>query len=275
MKKNKKINKGKLFSMFIIIGVIIYSSLSLFQTRVKGRNKQKKEIAIFDEKVNIAQKIEKTEAEREENRDKSKIDVGASLLNQIGVLYVPKIDLQIIVYDSVKETALSRGVGLIPGTGNLPPKNNQNAVLTAHNGDISQDLFINLDNLEENDFFYIKDLRGNISKYSIEDIQIVYPDEEDDYYKHYEDQAIITLRTCTPMGINNKRLLVSGKKIPTSKTTVEIENEIKKSKGFILSKHERNMLIILIISSALFLNDFFKFLFGIIKRKKEEKNCYN
>lgn len=73
------------------------------------------------------------------------------------------------------------------------------------------------------------------------------------------------------MGINNKRLLVSGKKIPTSKTTVEIENEIKKSKGFILSKHERNMLIILIISSVLFLNDFFKFLFGIIKRKKRRK----
>lgn len=270
MKKNR-INKVRIISTLLLLAVMIYSAASILKPRVEGRIKQEKEIAIFDEKVKINNKINKNEEEKEAARNKSSVDVAASLLEAIGVLYVPKIDLQIIVYNSVEETALSKGVGLIPDSGDLPPKKGQNSVLTAHNGDTEQDLFINLDKLEKNDFFYIKDLSGEITKYCVEEIHVVYPEEEDNYYTHNNDESFATLRTCTPMGVNNKRLLVIGRKLPTSKTAVNITKEIMENKKFVFSKHERNMLIILIISTVMFINDFSSLLANIFLKKQKNK----
>lgn len=194
MKNKSKISISRL--LFII--VIIACSFFLYNTKIRSRSESLEKISKFESNLNI-----------EKNKDKSTVDLSELDLNMVGVLYVPKIDLTIPIYDSTDEEALSKGVGIIEGTGTLQPKLGGNTILTSHNGDSSRDLFINLNKLKENDEFYTKDTKNKIRKYKVDNIQTVLPVDED---KHWikDSNPRITLRTCTPVGINSHRLLVSG-----------------------------------------------------------------
>lgn len=194
MSENLKRNISRLLFITIILTCIYF----LYNTKVKSRLEIEKEVNQFENKLNI-----------EEKEDSSTINLSELDLNMVGVLYVPKINLTIPVYDSTKEAALTKGVGIIEGTGNLQTEIRQNTVLTSHNGDNVRDLFINLGKMKNEDEFYTKDKKGIIRKYIVDNIQVVEPVDEG---KHWiiDDKPRLTLRTCTPTGINSHRLLVSG-----------------------------------------------------------------
>ena len=75
-----------------------------------------------------------------------------------------------------------------------------------------KDLFINLQKVKENDEFYIKDQENNITKFQVKNIQVVEPVDEDRHWIK-DNTPKVTLRTCTPTGINTHRLLVTGDQV--------------------------------------------------------------
>lgn len=233
----KKIIRNN-FSRILYIIVIIACVYFLYNTKVKSKIESSKEIEKFEQNLEI-----------KDNKDKSVVDLSELDLNMVGVLYVPKIDLTIPVYDSTSEEALSKGVGIIEGTGDLLSENT-NTVLTSHNGDSKRELFINLDKLKVGDTFYTKNEKNVISKYEVDSIKTVLPTEEENYWIK-DGNTRVTLRTCTPAGINSHRLLVSG-------INVEYNSNIIPKGKLTLSNFELSLVVIGSLSIILLLLSFIR-----------------
>ena len=91
--------------------------------------------------------------------------------------------------------------------------------LSGHRGLPSSKLFTRLDELEKGDLFYI-DVLGRTLAYRICDIQTTYPDDIDKL-SIQEGRDLVTLITCTPYGINTKRLLITGERAAYEKQEKE------------------------------------------------------
>lgn len=137
----------------------------------------------------------------------------------IGVLSVPKIGLRLIIYNNAGESALSHGAGLVPGMSPLGEVGH--AVLTAHNGDPTKDLFMKVPKLQKGDSFYIQLKDGPIYQYDIFQTQTVSPVNEFTHYTVSHHDKLVTLRTCVPIGINSDRFLATGKEVGTVDTITE------------------------------------------------------
>lgn len=136
----------------------------------------------------------------------------------MGYLTIPQINVaNIPIYHGDSESTLAAGVGHLPQS-SLPIGGvNTHTVLPAHSGRVNNTLFTNLDKLKKGDVFYIHVLTRNL-KYKINDIRIVKPSDVSSL-SIVKGQDLATLVTCYPTGINNKRLLVTGKRIPLSEKT--------------------------------------------------------
>lgn len=135
--------------------------------------------------------------------------------HMMGYLTIPQIKVENVpVYSGVSEQVLAAGVGHIPQT-SLPIGGvNSHAVLSAHSGRVNNSLFSDLQDLKLGDVFYIHVLNLNL-KYQIDDRRIVEPDNVSSL-SVVPGKDLATLVTCWPTGINNKRLLVTGHRVPYS-----------------------------------------------------------
>ena len=131
----------------------------------------------------------------------------------IASLSIPQIKVDDVpVYSGDSESTLAVGIGHIPQT-SLPIGGvNTHAVLSAHSGHVNNTLFSDLEYLKKGDAFYIHVL-GKTLKYEIFDRKIVAP-EDTSSINVVTGKDLVTLVTCWPTGINNKRLLVTGTRIP-------------------------------------------------------------
>ena len=128
----------------------------------------------------------------------------------IAYLSIPQIKIKNIpVYSGDSEETLAAGVGHIPQTSLPIGGKNSHSVLSAHSGHINNTLFSDLEDLKMSDVFYIHVLDQTL-KYEIFDRKIVNP-EDTDAVNVVPGKDLVTLVTCWPTGINNKRLLVTGK----------------------------------------------------------------
>lgn len=230
------------FPRIIFLLIFLFCLYTLYNTKIVSVREQEKNIE------ELENKMEKKE------EPKSTVDISDLNYNIVGALYIPSINLKIAVYDSTQEDAIRKGVGILEGTGTLEPKEKQNVILTTHNGDDKRELFMNLNKVKLGDEFFTKDENGNPTKYIVEDIKKVLPTEVLENIKTGKTPRM-TLITCTPMGINSHRLLVTGKQVPyenTSKVEDEMDNNL------VFSTYEIIIIIILIISLLLFLLTFIK-----------------
>lgn len=133
----------------------------------------------------------------------------------IASLSIPQIKVDDVpVYSGDSESTLAVGIGHIPQT-SLPIGGvNTHAVLSAHSGHVNNTLFSDLEYLKKGDVFYIHVL-GKTLKYEIFDRKIVAP-EDTSSINVVTGKDLVTLVTCWPTGINNKRLLVTGTRIQNS-----------------------------------------------------------
>ena len=132
---------------------------------------------------------------------------------------IPKISVDLPIYHGVSESVLSKGVGHLR-SGSLPVGGEStHAALSGHRGLPSSKLFTRLDELEKGDLFYI-DVLGRTLAYRICDIQTTDP-EDTDLLEIQEGRDLVTLITCTPYGINTKRLLVTGERAAYEKQEKE------------------------------------------------------
>ncbi len=129
----------------------------------------------------------------------------------IGYITIDKIDTELPIYYGTSEGTLQIGVGLLDGTSFPVGGKGTHAVLSAHRGLPSAELFSRLDEMEEGDTFQITVL-NRVLTYEVDQIHIVIPEDVEDLAID-PDQDYCTMMTCTPYGINTHRLLVRGVRI--------------------------------------------------------------
>lgn len=124
---------------------------------------------------------------------------------------IPSIDVDLPIYHGTSDAVLERGVGHIEGTALPVGGENTHAVLTGHRGLASAELFTHLDRVRIGDTFTIE-VFGEVLTYQVRETYVVQPDETETLYAQ-RGRDLVTLVTCTPLGINSHRILVTAERI--------------------------------------------------------------
>jgi sortase A len=128
-------------------------------------------------------------------------------------LTIPSIGVNLPIYHDADDQSLANGVGHLYGSGLPVGGAGVHSVLTAHSGIIGSSLFNRLHEMVEGDTFQIYVL-NEVLWYEVDRIQVVAPDEIGSLGQ-IPGEDLVTLVTCTPIGVNTDRLLVTGHRIPT------------------------------------------------------------
>lgn len=148
--------------------------------------------------------VEKTE---EETSTYNFLDLG----EMMGYISIPKISIELPIYEGVTVNNLTKGVAHMENT-SLPNGNlGTHAVLAGHTGISQAEIFDNISKLTEDDEFFVT-FYGVTTKYKVIRESVVLPDETRDL-KIEPDRCLVTLVTCTPKSVNTHRLLVTGEKV--------------------------------------------------------------
>ena len=117
-------------------------------------------------------------------------------------LQIPKIDQDVPVVEGDGPEQLKKGVGHHIYSAN--PGESGNVVLSAHN-DIHGEIFRDLDQLEEGDLVIVFTARQSYT-YAVQEVIVVEPTQVE--YLESDGEAIVTLISCYPYLVDNKRIVV-------------------------------------------------------------------
>ncbi|VDG77148.1 sortase family protein [Actinobaculum suis] len=135
-------------------------------------------------------------------------------------LRIPSIDVDLPVYHGTSDETLLKGAGHLEGTSLPVGGKSTHTVVTAHRGLASATMFTNLDKVKEGDTFTLE-VFGEVLTYRVFSIQVVLPEESEEV-RVQEGRDLATLITCTPLGINTHRILVTGERvIPTPQSDID------------------------------------------------------
>lgn len=132
-------------------------------------------------------------------------------IGKMGYITIPKIGVEIPIYQGTEEKELQAGAGWWIGTSLPTGGEGTHCVLTAHNGLVKAKLFTDLDRLVVGDRFYLTVL-DQVLTYAVDQIQVIEP-EEREALRLVPGEDLVTLYTCTPYGVNTHRLLVRGHRV--------------------------------------------------------------
>ncbi len=147
------------------------------------------------------------------------LNVGGTGL--IGRLRIPSIQVDLPIYHGTSDETLTKGVGHLQGTSLPVGGDSQHSVLTAHRGLPSATLFDHLGDVKVGETFTVE-VFGEVLTYKVIETQTVLPDETQALFPRYGED-LITLVTCTPLGINTHRYLVTGERV----TPTPVEDVVK------------------------------------------------
>lgn len=144
---------------------------------------------------------------------------------------IPAIDVDLPIYHGTSDDTLLRGAGHLQGS-HLPVGGaSTHAVITAHRGLANATMFSDLDGVVVGDTFTIE-VFGEVLTYRVREKRVVEP-EDTDSLRAVEGEDLVTLVTCTPLGINSHRILVTGQRVtPTPVEDVEAAGEVPDIPGF-------------------------------------------
>lgn len=138
----------------------------------------------------------------------------------MGRITIPVIKVDLPIYHGTSDEILLQGVGHLQGTSLPVGGTGTHAVLTGHRGLANAEMFTHLDKVKTGDTF-ILEILGEALTYRVVDIKIVEP-EEKEALRALPGRDLVTLVTCTPLGINSQRILVTGERLlPTPVHDVE------------------------------------------------------
>lgn len=149
-------------------------------------------------------------ASEKDTRYQKMLDIPADGI--MATIQYPRLGINLPIRHGTGNEVLSAGAGHLYGT-SLPVGGvNTHAVISAHTG-YDRLMFDRLSLREGKigDFFYIQVL-GETLAYQVRSIEVIEPDD----FSHFGIEAgkdQVTLLTCTPYGVNNKRLLVTGERV--------------------------------------------------------------
>lgn len=126
-------------------------------------------------------------------------------------LRIKKIDLDLPVYHGTEDATLLKGLGHLRGTSLPVGGKGTRSVITGHRGLASAEMFTRLDEIGKGDTFTIE-VFDEILTYKVVDKIVVNPDETKKIAA-VPGKDLVTLITCTPLGINTQRILVTGERV--------------------------------------------------------------
>lgn len=132
--------------------------------------------------------------------------------SSIGYITIPKIDVNLPIYNGTSANVLQKGIGHIERSSFPLGGESTHSVLTGHRGMPDAVLFTDLDLLEKGDMFYLHVL-DEVLAYQVDQVKVVEPDVTSDL-NTVKGKDYCTLVTCTPYAINSHRLLVRGTRVP-------------------------------------------------------------
>ncbi|MDO5720896.1 MAG: class C sortase [Actinomycetaceae bacterium] len=126
-------------------------------------------------------------------------------------LRVPAADIDIPVYHGTDDHTLLRGAGHLRGT-SLPVGGvGTRTVITAHRGLAAAKMFTDLDRVDIGDRFTFE-VFGEVLTYEVRSTQVIEP-EDTETLNPDPHADLATLITCTPLGINSHRIVVTGERV--------------------------------------------------------------
>lgn len=135
-------------------------------------------------------------------------------------LRIPSIDLDLPVYHGTSDATLLKGIGHLQGTSLPIGGEGTRSVMTGHRGLANATMFTNLDRVKQGDLFSVEVL-GRVLSYEVTEIQVVDPDQTEEI-RTVPGRDLMTLVTCTPLGINSHRILLTGERVePTPQSELD------------------------------------------------------
>ena len=125
--------------------------------------------------------------------------------NIIGILSIPKLDLNVGIGEGVDNETLKYSVGHFSDT--AMPGQKGNFCVIGHRSYTYGEFFNRLDEIEENDEIIVE-YNGKEFKYKVTEIKVVKP-EEVSVLNQSEEEEIILI-TCTPIRVGSHRLIIKG-----------------------------------------------------------------
>ncbi len=137
----------------------------------------------------------------------------------MGRVMIPSIDVDLPIYHGTSDEVLETGVGHLEGTSLPVGGDNSHSVLTAHTGLAESALFDDLKDMKIGENFSVTVL-GETLTYEVVETQTVEPDDTRSIVLR-SGEDLVTLVTCTPLGINTHRYLVTGERVFPTPTGME------------------------------------------------------
>ena len=149
----------------------------------------------------------------------------------MGRIKIPSIGVDLPIYHGTSDETLLKGVGHLEGTSLPVGGTGTHAVLTGHRGLASATMFTNLDKVGVGDTFTIEVL-DQVLTYRVITTKVVDPSDTASLLP-VEGKDLVTLVTCTPLGINSQRILVTGERVtPTPTKDVQAAGKTPDIPGF-------------------------------------------
>lgn len=152
---------------------------------------------------------------------------------------VPGKDIYLPIAHGTKSEELTYEAGHVYGSSVPVGGANTHSIIAGHTGLKNADIFNDLRFVEAGDQFYIHVLDRTLV-YQVDQLTVVYPDDEDAYLQIEDGKDLVTLYTCTPYGINDRRLLVRGVYTGDLDTGDD-------SNSLVVKRHNRDAIIKLIL----------------------------
>lgn len=178
----------------------------------------------------------------------------------------PRLGINIPVRHGTSDAVLGAGAGHMYGTSLPVGGPNTHSVIAAHTGLASRLLFdrLSLGEGQVGDKFAVL-VMGQVLHYEVESIVEVEPSDFSGFAIE-PGRDLVTLLTCTPYGVNNKRLLVTGKRVPGEEPPVDLP-----SKG--LSSTQKVLIITAIVAWCVFWLFVLLYLLLVWRPKKKKEQA--
>lgn len=136
---------------------------------------------------------------------------------------IPSLDIKKPIYIGATDANMAKGVATVEGTALPIGEKNTRAVLAGHRGYYRDLMFLNVEELKENDEILI-DRAGETLKYRVVGFQVVNPNEWEKLEPIY-GKEMITLLTCHPLKPpRRQRLLVNAERVYDQDKEVSVKD---------------------------------------------------
>lgn len=126
--------------------------------------------------------------------------------NIIGIITIPKINLELPIYLGATEENLNKGAVHLSQTSLPLGGNNSNTVIAAHRSSFKHEFFKNIDKLEIGDEVIIKAFWKTLT-YTVSEKCVISPYDSSKVLIQ-KDKDLVTLITCHPYGETSERYVV-------------------------------------------------------------------